>query len=67
MKDRVLDKIGRFNNSNPGDAITSKGLLNSVKRRYQQRVLAEQTGGARINKKLIGQLGEMGNYGNPDE
>jgi hypothetical protein len=67
MKDRVIDKIGKFNRANPGSAITPKGLQASIKRRYQQRALAEQTGGARINKKLIGQLSEMGNYGNPDE
>ena len=67
MKDRVIDKISSFNRANPGSAITPKGLQASIKRRYQQRALAEQTGGTRINKKLIGQLGEMGNYGNPDE
>jgi hypothetical protein len=67
MRERVLDKIERFNSSNPGDAITYSALVASVKRRYEQRALGEQTGGARIKKKLIGQLGEMGNYGNPDE
>lgn len=66
LRERVLDKITRFNRSNPGDAITADALLGSIERRYEQRALGQQTGGARINKKLIGQLGEMGNYGNAD-
>jgi len=66
LRERVLDKITRFNRSNPGDAITPEALLGSIERRYEQRALGQQTGGARINKKLIGQLGEMGNYGNAD-
>jgi len=66
MRERVIDKISRFNRSNPGDAITPEALVASINRRYEQRALAQQTGGVNINKKLIGQLGEMGNYGNPD-
>ena len=66
MQERVIDKISRFNRSNPGDAITPDALASSVKRRYEQRLLAQNTGGVNINKKLIGQLGVMGDYGNTD-
>ena len=66
MQERVIDKISRFNRSNPGDAITPDALASSVKRRYEQRAIAQQTGGVNINKKLIGQLGVMGDYGNTD-
>jgi hypothetical protein len=59
MRERVIDKIERFNAANPGDAITPKALMASIKRRYEQRALAELTGGARIKKKLIGQLEGM--------
>ena len=62
MRERVIDKIERFNAANPGDAITDKALMASIKRRYEQRALAELTGGARIKKKLIGQLEGMTGY-----
>lgn len=67
LHDRVIEKIQRFNTSNPGMAITPDSLANSVKRRYKQRALTEGTGGVKLNKKLIGELGEMGAYGNPEE
>ena len=63
MQERILNKILKFNNANPGSSITAKSLRESIKRRYKQRALAEGTGGAHINKKLIGQLGEMNRYG----
>jgi hypothetical protein len=63
MQERIFDKIMRFNSANPGSAITPRSLRESIKRRYKQRALAEGTGGARINKKLIGQLGGMNDYG----
>jgi len=66
LQNRITEKIIRFNVSNPGAAITVKNLQASIKRRYQQRALAAGTGGAHINKKLIGQIGEMNAYGNPD-
>ena len=66
MQERVFNKIMRFNSANPGSAITPRSLRESIKRRYKQRILAEGTGGARINKKLIGQLGGMNEYGNID-
>ena len=65
-QERILNKILKFNNANPGAAITAKSLRESIKRRYAQRALAEGTGGARINKKLIEQLGGMNQYGNID-
>lgn len=66
MQERIFNKIMRFNSANPGSAITPRSLRESVKRRYKQRALAEGTGGARINKKLIGQLGGMNDYGDID-
>jgi hypothetical protein len=67
LKERVIDKIGSFNRTYPGAAISSESLMKSVKTRYKNRALAESTGGIFINKKLIGQLSEMQDYGNPDE
>ena len=66
MKDRVLDKVAKFNAANPGVAITSKNLVNSVKTRMKLRAMAESTGGMAINKKLIGQLQGMADWGNPE-
>lgn len=64
--DRTMEKINRFNAGNPTMAITGKTISNSIKRRYKLRALSSVTGGAKINKKLIGQVGEMGEYGNID-
>jgi hypothetical protein len=64
--ERTMNKIERFNTNNPTMAITGKSISNSIKRRYKLRALSEVTGGAKINKKLIGQVGEMGAYGNID-
>ena len=64
--ERTMNKIDRFNAGNPTMAITGKSISNSIKRRYKLRSLSEVTGGAKINKKLIGQVGGMGEYGNID-
>jgi hypothetical protein len=64
MQNRVLEKIVRFNSANPGMAIYPEDLQNSVERRYMQRYMASGTGGVKLNKNLIGQLGEMNKYGN---
>jgi hypothetical protein len=64
MQNRIIEKIVRFNTANPGSAIYAENLQNSVERRYMQRYLASGTGGAHINKKLIGQLSDMNRYGN---
>ena len=64
--DRTVDKISRFNISNPGMAITGKNIQDSLKRRYKLRAEAVGTGGVKINKKLRGQLGEANEYGSVD-
>ena len=64
MQNRIIDKIVKFNTANPGSAIYPENLQASVERRYMQRYIASGTGGANINKKLIGQLGGMNQYGN---
>ena len=66
LQDRVLEKIARFNSANPGKAIYPDTLLDSVERRYKQRAGASITGGVKIDRNLIGQLGEMNKYGNVD-
>ena len=67
MTDKVLDKVAKFNATHPTLAITGKNLSSSVRTRFKQRALADSTGGMPINKKLIGELSSMGDYGNPDE
>jgi hypothetical protein len=66
MKDRVIDKVTKFNAANPGVAISNKNLVSSVKTRLKLRAMAEATGGMAINKKLIGQLQEMADWGSPE-
>jgi hypothetical protein len=66
MTDRVLDKVMKFNSANPGVAITGTNLANSVKTRFKMRAMAEATGGMSINKKLIGQLQDMADWGSPE-
>jgi hypothetical protein len=66
MQKRIISKIMRFNKANPGSGITAESLRESIKRRYKQRALAKGTGGAHINKKLIGQLSGMNDYGETD-
>jgi hypothetical protein len=62
MMAKVLEKIQRFNKANPGVAIDGNSIVNSVQRKYQDRALANITGGMPINKKLIGQLNGMREY-----
>jgi hypothetical protein len=66
MRERVIDKVAKFNAANPGVAISGKNLTNSVKTRMKLRAMAEATGGMSINKKLIGQLQDMADWGNPE-
>jgi hypothetical protein len=66
LYDRVLDKIANFNNKYPEVAIMGSTLSRSVKERYRRRALGEVTGGISIDKRLIGSLGDMGAYGEPD-
>jgi hypothetical protein len=66
MLERVLEKVTNFNQANPSMAILGDNLSKSVQTRYQQRGLADSLGGMAINKKLIGQLSEMSDYGKPE-
>jgi hypothetical protein len=62
MMTKVIQKIQKFNKTNPGVAIDPDALFNSVQRKYQDRALANITGGMPIDKKLIGQLNNMRDY-----
>jgi hypothetical protein len=56
----------KFNAANPAVAIKPSNLTNSVKTRYKLRALAESTGGMSVNKKLIGQLQGLADWGDPE-
>ena len=62
MLERVVEKIGKFNSTNPGNAISPDALYDSVIKRYENRALANITGGMSINKKLVPQLQNMLDY-----
>ena len=64
--EETLETIIKFNAANPGVSITGTNLSRSVTTRYKQRGLAEITGGMSLNKKLIGQLSAMNDYGDPE-
>jgi hypothetical protein len=66
MIDRVMKKIMVFNSSNPTMGIKGSNIARSVREKYRQRVISQMTGGMNINKKLIGELGGMSEYGNPE-
>lgn len=66
MRERVLDKVISFNRAHPGVAIKANQLSASVKTRFKMRAMAESTGGMPINKKLIGELQDMADWGKPD-
>jgi len=65
--EETLETITKFNAANPGVSITGANLSRSVTTRYKQRGLAEITGGMSLNKKLIGQLSAMNDYGDPED
>jgi hypothetical protein len=65
--EETLETIAKFNAANPGASITGTNLTRSVTTRYKQRALAETTGGMSLNKKLIGQLSAMNDYGDPED
>jgi hypothetical protein len=67
MMDKVIAKIVKYNTVNPEYGIDSKILMNSVKKRYEDRALANITGGMGINKKLIGKLESWREYGETEE
>ncbi|MGI9136099.1 MAG: PLxRFG domain-containing protein [Candidatus Nanopelagicales bacterium] len=66
MMERVSEKISRFNKSNPTMGIKGSNLSRSIRDKYRQRMLSQLTGGMNVNKKLIGELGGMAEYGNSD-
>jgi hypothetical protein len=63
MLDRVLEKMSKFNTTVPELAINGETLSNSVIKRYQDRALANSTGGMGLDKKLIPRLEGMLDYG----
>ena len=67
LLDETLDTIAKFNSANPAVSITGANLSRSIKAKYKQRFLAESNGGMSINKKLIGQLSAMNDYGDSED
>lgn len=67
MRQRVIEKVHKFNAAYPQKGITLDNLQDSVKTRMKQRALANMTGGMSIDKKLIGRLQNMGDYGNVED
>jgi hypothetical protein len=66
LKSRVIEKVRKFNRSHPGMAIDPEDLVKSIETRYTNRAIARTTGGISIDKRLIGELRGMQNYGAPD-
>jgi hypothetical protein len=62
MMEKVITKMAKFNVANPGNAIDFDTLYGSITKRYEDRALANVTGGMSINKKLIPQLDHMLDY-----
>jgi hypothetical protein len=63
MMAKVIEKMVVFSQTNPGVAIDPDKLVDSVQKRYQDRALANITGGMGLNKNLIPQLMPMLEYG----
>jgi hypothetical protein len=63
MMARVIDKIVKFSQTNPGVAVDPEKLVDSIQKRYQDRALANITGGMGLNKNLIPELLPMLEYG----
>ena len=62
MQGRVIQKITRFNKTNPEYAIDADGLIDSIKKHYTQRALNNMAGGVSVNKKAMGRLSGMSDY-----
>jgi hypothetical protein len=62
MLERVIEKIIRFNATNPAVGIDPNSLFKSVDKRYKDRALANITGGMSVNKNLMPQLTGMLDY-----
>jgi hypothetical protein len=63
MMAKVINKMVKFSQVNPGVAIDPEKLVDSIEKRYQDRALANITGGMGLNKNLIPQLLPMLEYG----
>jgi hypothetical protein len=63
MMAKVIGKIVKFGQTNPGVAIDPEKLVDSIEKRYNDRALANITGGMGLNKNLIPQLLPMLEYG----
>jgi hypothetical protein len=63
MMAKVIGKIIKFSQTNPGVAIDPDKLVDSIEKRYNDRALANITGGMGLNKNLIPQLLPMLEYG----
>jgi hypothetical protein len=62
MLEKVIEKINRFNSTNPMVGIDPNSLFKSVEKRYKDRALANITGGMSVNKNLMPQLTGMLDY-----
>jgi hypothetical protein len=67
LLDKTLDKIDQFNDTYPDKGITRETLQNSIKGKYKNREMAEETGGINIPKKSMERAIEMQRYGNSDK
>ena len=63
MMAKVIDKMVKFSQTNPGVGIDPEKLVDSIEKRYQDRAIANITGGMGLNKNLIPQLLPMLEYG----
>jgi hypothetical protein len=63
MMARIIDKMVKFSQTNPGVRIDPEKLIDSIQKRYQDRALANITGGMGLNKNLIPELLPMLEYG----
>jgi hypothetical protein len=63
MMAKVIEKMVTFSQTNPGVGIDPDKLVDSIEKRYQDRALANITGGMGLNKNLIPQLMPMLEYG----
>ena len=67
LLDKTLDKIDQFNDTYPDKGITRETLQSSIKGKYKNREMAEETGGINIPKKSMERAIEMQRYGNSDK
>ena len=63
MTAKVIEKMVKFSQTNPGVRIDPEALVDSIEKRYKDRALANITGGMGLNKNLMPQLLPMLEYG----